>query len=89
MVKTAWLADVPIVTDVTVVPHTRAETSHVDLASNDGDVIPCAITRSVSQEQVPFAVQYQVTSDNTGLYFTWTCEDTHEMQEGTDALCPN
>jgi len=87
VVKTEWLAAVPM--DVTVISHTRTEAFDVDLASDDGARIPCTITRIISQEQVPFVVQYHVTSDNTGLSFTWAREDTHEMQEGADALCPN
>ena len=84
VVKTEWLAEAPSVTDVTVVPHTRSETVAVKLVAADGGAVPCTITRSVSQEQVPFVVEYHIEIGGEGLTFHWSCEQTGETQEGAD-----
>ena len=86
VVQTEWLAEALGVTDVTVVPHTRSETFEVKLVPTDGDIVPCTITRTVSQEQVPFVVEYHVEAGGKELTFHWTCEQTGGTEEGGNAL---
>ncbi len=85
VLKTEWLVDVPGSMNVTVISHTRSETFEAKLVAADGDAIPCTITRTVSQEQVPFVVQYHVGTQSERLSFHWKCEQTGKTQESGDA----
>jgi len=67
------------------VPLTLTETFSVVLAAASGDAIDATITRTVSQEQVPFVVEYSVELPASASSITWTDLGSSMSIEGPEA----
>ena len=67
------------------VPPTTVQTFPAVLTSSSGETIDATITRTMSQEQVPFVVEYGINSADETLALTWTRLTPWQQVEGTEA----
>jgi len=81
-----WLSQQEVAAiGVVRVPLTLTETFSVVLTAASGDAIDATITRTVSQEQIPFVVEYAIESPNTDLTLTWARLSPSLQIEGSEA----
>ena len=67
------------------VPYTLSESIAVTLTSRDGETLDLTITRTISQEQIPFVVEYAIENPSTDLTYTWTRVSLWLSIEGPEA----
>jgi len=81
-----WLSQQEVAAiGVVRVPLTLTETFSVALTTLSEDAIEATITRTVSQEQVPFVVEYTVESPVAATGITWTDVGSSTSIEGPEA----
>jgi len=81
-----WLSQQQVAAiGVVSVPLTVVETFPIALTSRSGETIDAIITRTVSQEQVPFVVEYSVDLSVAATGVTWTDLGSSMSIEGSEA----
>jgi len=86
IVESAWLSESQLAAlGTATVPRWKTDTLSVELISSRGEAISATVIRTISQEQIPFVVEYFVELPASASSITWTDLGSWTSIEGPEA----